>query len=65
MSPYESERILLALRKLRRSNHLHLCGKAEEAIECEGSARSILAALLMTEGIEPDDHMTSEGEPID
>ena len=64
MTPYESERILKALAHLRQSDHLHLCGKVDEAIECERSARSILAALLLTEGVEPDDHMTSEGEPL-
>lgn len=61
MTPYESERILLALRKLRQAERLRQVGSTE-AMDCEGYARSILAALLLTEGIEPDDHMTSDGE---
>lgn len=65
MTPIESERVLQALRHLRRANHLYPFGSIEEAIGCDRSARIILAELLRADGIEPDDHMTSEGEPID
>ena len=63
MTPYVSERILKALSELRRAEKMRRTGSTD-AMKCEMNARVLLEVVLIVEGVDPEQHMTSDGEPV-